>query len=66
MSASSEKRALITGASSGIGKATALAFAQAGIHVGLISRSQEKLAAVVQEAAKTGVTVFLLKSPKYF
>lgn len=56
MSASSEKRALITGASSGIGKATALAFAQAGIHVGLISRSQEKLAAVVQEAAKAGVT----------
>ena len=56
MSASSEKRALITGASSGIGKATALAFAQSGIHVGLLSRSQEKLAAVVQEAAKAGVT----------
>jgi len=56
MSASSEKRALITGASSGIGKATALAFAQSGIHVGLISRSQEKLAAVVQEAVKAGVT----------
>ncbi|MBE9227212.1 SDR family oxidoreductase [Phormidium sp. LEGE 05292] len=56
MSASSEKRALITGASSGIGKATALAFAQAGIHVGLLSRSQEKLEAVVKEAAKAGVT----------
>lgn len=56
MSASTERRALITGASSGIGKATALAFAQAGIHVGLLSRSQEKLAAVVQEAAKAGVT----------
>lgn len=56
MSASSERRALITGASSGIGKATALAFAQAGIHVGLLSRSQEKLEAVVQEAAKAGVT----------
>ncbi|MGA9381479.1 MAG: SDR family oxidoreductase [Phormidium sp.] len=56
MSASSERRALITGASSGIGKATALAFAQAGIHVGLLSRSQEKLAAVVQEVAKAGVT----------
>lgn len=55
MSASSERRALITGASSGIGKATALAFAQAGIHVGLLSRSQEKLAAVVQETAKAGV-----------
>ncbi|MFB2936322.1 SDR family oxidoreductase [Aerosakkonemataceae cyanobacterium BLCC-F154] len=56
MSASTERRALITGASSGIGKATALAFADAGIHVGLLSRSQEKLATVVQEAAKAGVT----------
>jgi len=55
MSASSERRALITGASSGIGKATALAFARAGIHVGLLSRSQEKLAVVVEEAAKAGV-----------
>jgi len=33
----------ITGASSGIGKATVLAFAQAGIDVALVSRSQEKL-----------------------
>lgn len=55
MSASIERRALITGASSGIGKATALAFAKAGIHVGLLSRSREKLDAVAQEAAKAGV-----------
>jgi len=55
MSASIERRALITGASSGIGKATALAFARAGIHVGLLGRSQEKLEAVAQEAAKAGV-----------
>lgn len=56
MSASTERRALITGASSGIGKATALAFAQAGIHVGLLSRSQEKLTEVAQAAAKVGVS----------
>lgn len=51
-----ERRALITGASSGIGKATALAFAKAGIHVALVSRSQSKLEAVAQAARETGVT----------
>ncbi|MFE1748308.1 SDR family oxidoreductase [Coleofasciculus sp. H7-2] len=50
-----ERRALITGASSGIGKATALAFASSGIHVALVSRSESKLEAVVEAAAKTGV-----------
>lgn len=48
------KRAIITGASSGIGKATALAFAQAGIDVALISRSSEKLQAVVAAAEAFG------------
>ncbi|QLE57545.1 SDR family oxidoreductase [Nostoc sp. TCL26-01] len=56
MSLEQKKRALITGASSGIGKATALAFAKAGIDVALISRSQEKLASVVEAAKQTGVT----------
>lgn len=55
MSASTERRALITGASSGIGKATALAFAEAGIHVGLLSRSQEKLEVVAQKSRAFGV-----------
>lgn len=55
MSGPNRKRALITGASSGIGKATALAFAKAEIDVGLISRSQEKLAAVVTAVQQTGV-----------
>ena len=36
-------KAIITGASSGIGKATAIAFAQAQIDLCLISRSQQKL-----------------------
>jgi short-subunit dehydrogenase len=50
-------RALITGASSGIGKATALAFAKAGINLVLVSRNQSKLEAVAAEAMQTGVEV---------
>lgn len=49
------RRALITGASSGIGKATALAFAKAGIDVALVSRSQDKLEAVAKAASEAGV-----------
>ncbi|MEP0871779.1 SDR family oxidoreductase [Trichocoleus desertorum AS-A10] len=52
-----ERHALITGASSGIGKATALAFAEAGIHLALVSRSESKLAAVADEVRQAGVTV---------
>lgn len=51
-----KRRALITGASSGIGKATALAFAQAGIDVALVSRSLDKLEIVAAAARDTGVT----------
>lgn len=42
-------RAIVTGASSGIGKATAVAFAQSGIEVALVSRSADKLKAVASE-----------------
>lgn len=50
-----QKRAIITGASSGIGKATALAFAKAGIHLALVGRSQKKLEAVANAAIDVGV-----------
>jgi short-subunit dehydrogenase len=49
------RRALITGASSGIGKATALAFAKAGIDVALVSRSQDKLEAIAEATRELGV-----------
>jgi short-subunit dehydrogenase len=52
---SDQKQAIITGASSGIGKSTALAFAKAGINVALVGRSSEKLEAVRQAAVQTGV-----------
>ncbi|MEA5553184.1 SDR family oxidoreductase [Anabaena cylindrica UHCC 0172] len=55
MSFEQKRRALITGASSGIGKATALAFAKSGIDVALVSRSEDKLAAVTKTAIEMGV-----------
>jgi short-subunit dehydrogenase len=49
------KQALITGASSGIGKATALTFAKAGINLALVSRGSENLEAVAAAAREVGV-----------
>lgn len=50
-----QQRAIITGASSGIGRATALAFARSGIDVALVSRSLRNLESVASAARKIGV-----------
>lgn len=55
MTSQNRQRALITGASSGIGRATALAFAKAGIDVALVSRSPDKLETVALAAREAGV-----------
>ncbi len=49
-----DRVALVTGASQGIGRATALALASAGARVVAAARNSEKLAAVVQEIAAAG------------
>ncbi len=45
---------VVTGASSGIGYATALAFAKHGATVALVARNQDKLVRVANEIAQTG------------
>jgi NAD(P)-dependent dehydrogenase (short-subunit alcohol dehydrogenase family) len=48
------KVALVTGATSGIGRATAIAFAQAGAKVAVAGRREEEGAQVVREIEQTG------------
>ncbi|HEX8459311.1 MAG TPA: glucose 1-dehydrogenase [Pyrinomonadaceae bacterium] len=48
-----DKIALVTGASSGIGRATALKFAEAGARVALVGRDAEALDAVAKEIAQS-------------
>src|ERR1700722_20556445 len=48
------KRALVTGASSGMGRRVAIAYAEAGAEVALAARNAEALQAVVDEIAAAG------------
>ena len=50
-----EKTVLITGASSGIGRAAAIAFAEAGANLVLVARRAGTLAEVARQARKLGV-----------
>ncbi|PDP86596.1 3-oxoacyl-ACP reductase [Glycomyces fuscus] len=48
--------ALVTAASSGLGRAIAVALAAEGVHVAVTGRSEERLAATVEECAGHGVS----------
>jgi len=50
----------VTGASSGVGRATAQAFARAGAHVGLIARGREALEASAAEVRSLGGSALVL------
>jgi 3-oxoacyl-[acyl-carrier protein] reductase len=56
-----DKVAVVTGASQGIGRETALALAQAGAKVVVAARNEEKLTALVAEIAAAGGEAFALK-----
>ncbi|SNR52164.1 3-ketoacyl-ACP reductase [Lutibacter flavus] len=52
------KKAIITGGSRGLGKATAIAFAKLGIDVAITGRNEEKLQETVSELKALGVNAF--------
>ncbi|HXL23900.1 MAG TPA: 3-oxoacyl-[acyl-carrier-protein] reductase [Candidatus Dormibacteraeota bacterium] len=56
-----DKVALVTGASQGIGRETALALAAAGARVAVAARNEEKLATLVQEITATGAEALAIK-----
>ena len=56
-----DKVAVVTGASQGIGRDTALALAEAGAKVAVAARSEEKLLALVADIAAAGGTALAVK-----
>ena len=58
MTPSGQKQVLVTGATSGIGLATAKKFATAGYEVGILSENSGQLAYVVEELTQAGFSVY--------
>jgi 3-oxoacyl-[acyl-carrier protein] reductase len=56
-----DKVAIVTGASQGIGRDTALALSEAGAKVAVAARTEEKLAALVSEISAKGGEAFAVK-----
>jgi len=56
-----DKVALVTGASQGIGRDTALALAEAGAGIVVAARNEEKLAALVKDITAAGGEAFAVK-----
>jgi len=56
-----DKVALVTGASQGIGRDTALALVEAGAKVAVAARNEEKLSALVKDIAAAGGTALVVK-----
>lgn len=53
-----DKRAIITGASEGIGRALAIALAKKGVHVALVARGLDRLHEVAEECRRLGVSAY--------
>jgi len=53
-------KAIIVGASGGIGKAVAIALAQQGIELALIGRNKQKIEAIAQNCSKMGAATYPL------
>ncbi|MGC1607909.1 MAG: SDR family NAD(P)-dependent oxidoreductase, partial [Candidatus Acidiferrum sp.] len=56
-----DKAALVTGASQGIGRETALALAEAGAKVAVAARNEEKLTTLVNEIVNAGGEALAIK-----
>src|SRR5277367_2286639 len=56
-----DKVAIVTGASQGIGRDTAMALSEAGAKVAVAARNEEKLAALVQDISAKGGEAFAVK-----
>ena len=56
-----DKIALVTGASQGIGRDTAMAMAEVGAKVAVAARNEEKLSALVKDIAAAGGTALVVK-----